>query len=99
MERSVLFPISIAIWRNAYDRKISERQRSILMFGHVRRTEAPVAEALPAQNDGYVIWQDERRCETAQTYDEAARKGKAAKRRYPKAKVEIQYSGVMVELK
>jgi hypothetical protein len=69
------------------------------MFGYTGRTEAPVAEVLPAQNEGYIIWQDERPFETAQTYDEAARKGKAAKRRHPEAKVEIQYSGVTVELK
>jgi hypothetical protein len=35
----------------------------------------------------------------AQTYDEATRKGKVVKRRHPEAKVEIQYSGVIVELK
>jgi hypothetical protein len=36
---------------------------------------------------------------TVLTYDEATRKGKVVKLRHPEAKVEIQYSGVTVELK
>jgi hypothetical protein len=60
--------------------------------------DASIGEVIPG-SEGYIIWQDERLIETAQTYDEATRKGKVVKRRHPKAKVEIQYSGVTVELK
>ena len=67
------------------------------MFGRAERLEASIGEVIPSE--GYIIWQDERLIETAQTYDEATRKGKVVKRRHPKAKVEIQYSGVTVELK
>ena len=68
------------------------------MFGRAERLEASIGEAIPG-SEGYIIWQDERLIETAQTYDEATRKGKVVKRRHPKAKVEIQYNGVTVELK
>jgi hypothetical protein len=68
------------------------------MFGRAERLEASIGEAIPG-SEGYIIWQDERLIETAQTFDEATRKGKVAKCRHPEAKVEIQYSGVIVELK
>ena len=68
------------------------------MFGRAERLEASIGEVIPGR-EGYIIWQDERLIETAQTYDEATRKGKVVKRRHPKAKVEIQYCGVTVELK
>lgn len=51
------------------------------------------------QNDGYIILKDERPVDEAQTYDEASRKGKVVKRRYPEAKVEIKYSSVTAEVK
>jgi hypothetical protein len=69
------------------------------MFGHAERLEASCGEVIPGRSEGYIIWQDERLIEKAQTYDEATRKGKVVKRRHPDAKVEIQYSGVTVELK
>jgi hypothetical protein len=69
------------------------------MFGHAERLQAPRGEMIPGRSEEYIIWQDERLIETAQTYDEATRKGKVVKRRHPAAKVEIQYSGVTVELK
>jgi hypothetical protein len=69
------------------------------MFGHAERLEAASGEVIPGGSEGYIIWQDERLIEKAQTYDEATMKGKAVKRRHPEAKVEIQYSGVTVELK
>ena len=68
------------------------------MFGRAERLEASIGEVVPG-NERYIIWQDERLIETAQTYDEATRKGKVVKCRHPEAKVEIQYSGVIVELK
>ena len=67
------------------------------MFGHAEKASGGEVEVIPSE--GYIIWQDERLIETAQTYDEATRKGKVVKRRHPKAKVEIQYCGVTVELK
>ena len=67
------------------------------MFGRAERLEA--SEGIPGRSEEYVILQDERLIEKAQTYDEATRKGKVVKRRHPEAKVEIQYSGVTVELK
>jgi hypothetical protein len=69
------------------------------MFGHAERLSASVGEVIPGRSEGYIIWQNERLIEKAQTYDEATRKGKNVKRRHPEAKVEIQYSGVTVELK
>ena len=51
------------------------------------------------QSDGYIILQDRRPVETAQSYDEASVKGRIVKRRHPDAKVEIQYSSVTVEVK
>jgi hypothetical protein len=68
------------------------------MFGRAERLEASIGEVVPG-NERYIVWQEERLIETAQTYDEAARKGKVLKGRHPKAKVEIQYCGVTVELK
>jgi hypothetical protein len=68
------------------------------MFGRAERLEASIGEVVPG-NERYIIWQDERLIETAQTYDEATGKGKVLKGRHPKAKVEIQYCGVTVELK
>ena len=64
------------------------------MFGRAERLEASIGEVIPG-SEGYIIWQDERLTDSA----EATRKGKVVKRRHPKAKVEIQYSGVTVELK
>jgi hypothetical protein len=69
------------------------------MFGHAERPVASGGQVIPRWSEGYMIWRDERLIEKAQTYDEATRKGKVVKRRYPDAKVEIQYSGVTVELK
>ena len=63
------------------------------MFGRAERLE------LLPRTEEYVILQDERLIEKAQNYDEATRKGKVVKRRHPGAKVEIQFSGVAVELK
>jgi hypothetical protein len=69
------------------------------MFGHAERLQAPPGEMPPERCEEYIIWQDERPLEKARTYDEATRKGKVVKFRHPEAKVEIQYSGVTVELK
>jgi hypothetical protein len=69
------------------------------MFGHAERLKASGGEVIPGPSEAYIIWQDERLIEKAQTYDEATRRGKLVKRRHPDAKVEIQYSGVTVELK
>jgi hypothetical protein len=69
------------------------------MFGHAERLQAPPGEMPPGRCEEYVIWQDERPLEKARTYDEATRKGKVVKLRHPEAKVEIQYSGITVELK
>jgi len=69
------------------------------MFGLAEKREASGEEVIPGRSEGYIIWRDELRIEKAQTYDEATRKGKVVKRRHPEAKVEIQYSGVTVELK
>ena len=69
------------------------------MFGHAERLEASDGEVIPGRSGEYIILQDRRLIEKARTYDEATRKGKVVKRRHPKAKVEIQYSGVTVELK
>jgi hypothetical protein len=68
------------------------------MFEHAERPPSPRGEIIPGSED-YIIWQDQRLLETARTYDEATRKGKGLKLRHPEAKVEIQYSGVTVELK
>jgi hypothetical protein len=40
------------------------------MFGRAERLEASIGEVIP---DGYIIWQDERLIETAQTYDDVNR--------------------------
>jgi hypothetical protein len=64
------------------------------MFGRAERLEL-----LPGRSEEYFILQDERLIEKAQNYDEATRAGKVVKRRHPGAKVEIQFSGVVVELK
>jgi len=69
------------------------------MFGHAERLEASGDQVILGRSEEYIILQDERLTEKAQTYDEATRKGKVVKRRHPEAKVEIQYSGVTVELK
>jgi len=69
------------------------------MFGHAQSLQTAPGEMIPGQSEEYMIWQDRRLLETAQTYDEATRKGKGAKLRHPETKVEIQYSDVMVELK
>jgi hypothetical protein len=69
------------------------------MFGHAERLRAQRGEMPPGRCEEYIIWQDERPFEKARTYDEATRKGKVVKLRHPEAKVEIQYSGVTVELK
>jgi hypothetical protein len=63
------------------------------MLGRTERLEL-----LPGRSDEYIILQDEHLIEKAQNYDEATRKGKVVKRRHPAAKVEIQFSGVVVEL-
>ena len=69
------------------------------MFEHAERIQTPRGEMIPGQSEEYFIWQDRRLLEKAQTYDEATRKGRGAKLRHPETKIEIQYSGVMVELK
>ena len=69
------------------------------MFGHAERLQNPRGEMIPGRSEEYIIWQDERLLGKARTYDEATRKGKTVKLRHPEAKVEIQYSSVMVELK
>ena len=69
------------------------------MFGHTQSLQSAPGEMIPGQSEEYFIWQDRRLLEKAQTYDEATRKGKGAKLRHPETKIEIQYSGVMVELK
>ena len=69
------------------------------MFGHAEKPQAPRGEMTSGRSEEYIIWQDQRLLEKAQTYDEATRKGKVVKRRHPEAKVEIQFSGVTVELK
>jgi hypothetical protein len=68
------------------------------MFGHAERLQIPPGEIIPGSEE-YFIWQDQRLLEKARTYDEATRKGKVIKLRHPETKVEIQYSGVTVELK
>jgi hypothetical protein len=69
------------------------------MFGHAEIGKRPPGDVIPGRSEEYIILQDERLIEKAQTYDEATTKGKVVKRRHPEAKVEIQYSGVTVELK
>ena len=69
------------------------------MFGDAERLEASGEGVIPGRSEEYVILQDERLIEKAQTYDEATRKGKVVKCRHPEAKVQIQYSGIIVELK
>jgi hypothetical protein len=80
------------------DRKILDAMEH-RMFGHAERLQIPRDEMIPGPGEEYIIWQDERLLEKAQTYDEATRKGKGVKLRHPEAKVEIQYSGVTVEVK
>ena len=53
------------------------------MFERAERLEASIGEVIPG-SEGYIIWQDERLIETAQTYDEATRKGKVVKRQASK---------------
>jgi hypothetical protein len=60
--------------------------------------EASIGEVIPG-SDGYTSFGKTSASSRQQTYDEATRKGEVVKRRHPKAKVEIQYSGVTVELK
>jgi hypothetical protein len=69
------------------------------MFGYAEGPENPRGEMIPERGEEYIILQDQRLFEKARTYDEATRKGKGVKLRHPEAKVEIQYSGVTVELK
>jgi hypothetical protein len=69
------------------------------MFGHAEIGKRPPGDVIPERSEECIILQDERLIEKAQTYDEATTKGKVLKRRHPEAKVEIQYSGVTVELK
>jgi hypothetical protein len=69
------------------------------MFEHAEKRQTPDGEMIPGRSEEYIIWQNQRLFEKARTYDEATRKGKGAKLRHPEAKVEIQYSGVTVELK
>jgi hypothetical protein len=69
------------------------------MFGYAERLQTPRGEMIPGRSEEYIIWQDERLLEKARNYDEAIRKGKVVKLHHPEAKVEIQYSGVTVELK
>ena len=51
-----------------------------------------------SQDGDYLISQDKRRVDKALTYDEAITKAKAVKRRHPESRVEIQYSGITVEI-
>ena len=67
------------------------------MFGHAEKALGD--EVVSGRSERYIIWQDERLIEKAQTYDEATRKGKVVKRRHREAKVEIQNGSVTVELK
>jgi len=67
------------------------------MFGHAEKASG--GEVISGRSEGYIIWQDQRLIEKAQTYDEATRKGKVVKHRHREAKVEIQYGSVTVELK
>ena len=69
------------------------------MFGFAERRQTAPDEIIPERSGEYIIWQDQRVLERARTYDEATRKGKVVKLRHPEAKVEIQCSGVTVELK
>jgi hypothetical protein len=69
------------------------------MFGHAQSLQIARGDMILGESEEYMIWQDRRLLEKARTYDEATRKGKGAKLRHPEAKVEIQYSGVTVELK
>jgi hypothetical protein len=48
--------------------------------------------------DRDLISQDKRPVDKAQTYDEAITKTKVAKRRHPESRVELQYSGITVEI-
>jgi len=67
------------------------------MFEHAEKVLS--GEVISGWSERYIIWQDQRLIEKAQTYDEATRKGKVVKRRHREAKVEIQYGSVTVELK
>jgi hypothetical protein len=51
-----------------------------------------------SQDGDYLISQDKRPVDKAQTYDEATTRAKAVKRRHPESRVEIQYSGITVEI-
>jgi hypothetical protein len=44
------------------------------MFGHAEK--ALGGEVISGRSERYIIWQDQRLIEKAQTYDEATRKGK-----------------------
>jgi len=78
----------------------TEVAEDLEMFEHTEIDKTPRGDdEILERSDEYVILQDERVIEKAGTYDEATRKGKVVKRCHPEAKVEIQYSGVTVELK
>ena len=53
---------------------------------------------MTSEDGDYLISQDKRPVDKAQTYDEATTRAKAVKRRHPKSQVEIQYSGITVEI-
>ena len=55
-------------------------------------------EVTTSQKGDYLISQDKRPVEKAQTYDEATTKAKAIKPRYLQSRVEIQYRGITVEI-
>ena len=49
-------------------------------------------------DDGYFIIQNARFIDKATIYDEAIKKGKAAKRSAPQSKVEIMFDGIETEI-
>jgi len=51
-----------------------------------------------SESSDYLISQDKRPIATARTYDEATTKARDVKRRHPESRVEIQYSGITVEI-
>jgi len=51
-----------------------------------------------SQDGSYLISQDKQPVDKAQTYDEAISKAKVVKRRHPESRVEIEYSGITVEM-
>jgi hypothetical protein len=55
-------------------------------------------EVTTSQKGDYLISQDKRPVDEAQTYEEATTKAKAIKRLHPESRVEIQYSGITVEI-